>query len=110
MNKAFYEQVKKIMALEVSANKKIEQIKLLIGLVEDMGNMGNMGQPEPIHRVPITPLTVAPPEIHDEPILKNPVNTLTPPVAGSDINKTDISDILAMRQKTVEVANKRRKQ
>lgn len=104
MNKAFYEQVKKIMALEVSANKKIEQIKLLIGLVEDMG------QPEPIHRVPITPLTVAPPEIHDEPILKNPVNTLTPPVAGSDINKTDISDILAMRQKTVEVANKRRKQ
>lgn len=107
MNKAFYEQVKKIMALEVSANKKIEQIKLLIGLVEDMGNMG---QPEPIHRVPITPLTVAPPEIHDEPILKNPVNTLTPPVAGSDINKTDISDILAMRQKTVEVTSKRRKQ
>lgn len=107
MNKAFYEQVKKIMALEVSANKKIEQIKLLIGLVEDMGSLE---QPEPIHRVPITPLTVAPPEIHDEPILKNPVNTLTPPVAGSDINKTDISDILAMRQKTVEVANKRRKQ
>lgn len=104
MNKAFYEQVKKIMALEVSANKKIEQIKLLIGLVEDMG------QPEPIHRVPITPLTVASPEIHDEPILKNPVNTLTPPVAGSDINKTDISDILAMRQKTVEVTSKRRKQ
>lgn len=108
MNKAFYEQVKKIMALEVSANKKIEQIKLLIGLVEEMGNMGE--QPEPIHRVPITPLTVAPPEIHDEPILKNPVNTLTPPVAGSDINKTDISDILAMRQKTVEVTSKRRKQ
>lgn len=107
MNKAFYEQVKKIMALEVSANKKIEQIKLLIGLVEDMGSLE---QPEPIHRVPITPLTVAPPEIHTEPILKNPVNTLTPPVAGSDINKTDISDILAMRQKTVEVANKRRKQ
>lgn len=107
MNKAFYEQVKKIMALEVSANKKIEQIKLLIGLVEDMGSLE---QPEPIHRVPITPLTVAPPEIHDEPILKNPVNTLTPPVVGSDINKTDISDILAMRQKTVEVANKRRKQ
>ena len=107
MNKAFYEQVKKIMALETSANKKIEQIKLLIGLVEEMGNLE---QPEPIHRAPITPLTVAPPEIHDEPILKNPVNTLTPPVAGSDINKTDISDILAMRQKTVEVANKRRKQ
>lgn len=104
MNKAFYEQVKKIMALEVSANKKIEQIKLLIGLVEDMENMENT------HLVPITPLTVAPPEIHTEPILKNPVNTLTPPVAGSDINKTDISDILAMRQKTVEVANKRRKQ
>lgn len=107
MNKAFYEQVKKIMALEVSANKKIEQIKLLIGLVEDMGNMGHE---ENTHLVPITPLAVAPPEIHDEPILKNPVNTLTPPVAGSDINKTDISDILAMRQKTVEVANKRRKQ